>query len=129
MHPCKTLVFRLVNVTTLTANVKSSRGRLPPCRPSATGRFVSNPIISTAGIVSPIVASTEPNKMFIECCSWFSRLAVIPPSPSGESTNAAMMAPPNACGIPNFSMLLSKGMANFSARQITTPRYERSISA
>src|SRR5437762_764800 len=70
-QPCKTFVFLLVNVTTLTARVNSSSGRLPPCTPSVTGRFVMSPIVNTAGMVSPIVASTDPNRMFIErrnCC-------------------------------------------------------------
>src|SRR5882724_3401509 len=69
MQPCKTFVFLLVNVTTLTASVNSSSGRLPPCTPSVTGRSVMSPIVNTAEIVSPIVASTDPNRMFIERCN------------------------------------------------------------
>src|SRR5215469_3084462 len=68
-QPCKTFVLPLVNVTTLTANVKRSNGRLAPCTPSVMGRFVTRLIINTAGIVSPIVASTEPSKMFTERCN------------------------------------------------------------
>src|SRR5204862_746631 len=67
-QPCRIFVFLLVNVTTLTASVNSSSGRLPPCTPSVTGRFVSKLIANTAGIVSPMVASTEPSRIFIERC-------------------------------------------------------------
>src|SRR5438552_11086544 len=68
-QPCKTFVFLLVNVTTLTASVNSSNGRLPPCTPSTTDCLVLSPIVNTAEIVSPIVASTDPNRMFIERCN------------------------------------------------------------
>ena len=34
-----------------------------------TGRFVIKLIVNTAGIVSPMVASAEPSRMFTERCS------------------------------------------------------------
>ena len=68
-QPCKIFVFLLVNVTTLTASVNSNSGRLPPCTPSVTDRFVIRLMVNTAGIVSPMVASTEPRRMFMERCN------------------------------------------------------------
>ena len=50
MQPCKTLVLPLAKVTTLTPKLRSSSGRLPPSIPSVTGRCVTIPMVSTAGL-------------------------------------------------------------------------------
>src|SRR5712672_784597 len=42
MQPCRILVLPLLNVTTLTASVSRSNGKLPPSTPSATGRLVTS---------------------------------------------------------------------------------------
>ena len=66
MQPCRILVRPLLNVTMLTASVSRSSGKLAPSTPSVTGRLVISPMVKTAGMVSPMVASTEPSKMFTE---------------------------------------------------------------
>ena len=60
--------------------------------------------------------------MFTERWRWLFSVARMAPNPSGASTKAAISAPPNACGMPNRSTLLSNGMANFSAIKTTAIR-------
>ena len=50
----------LPKVRMLAARVRRRSGKFAPWSPRATGRCVMNPIISTAGIVRPIEAMTEP---------------------------------------------------------------------
>ena len=66
MQPCRMLVFPLPKVTMLAASVSTNNGRSPPSIPSVIGRCVTIPIVSTAGIVRPIDASTEPCRMLTE---------------------------------------------------------------
>ena len=50
---------------------------------------VTKPMVSTAGIVSPIDASTEPNRMLMERCRSLASAARVALSDSGDKINAA----------------------------------------
>ncbi len=65
--PSKTLVRALANVNALSPNVNSSRVTSTASSPRMTVWPVMNPMVSTAGIVRLMVASTDPNKMLTEC--------------------------------------------------------------
>ena len=58
----------------------------------------STPRTSTAGMVKPMVASTEPSEILTARCRRFRKAACNAPIASGASTSTATMTPTSACG-------------------------------
>src|ERR1700680_3561357 len=63
-----------MNVSAETASVKTSKTEFAGSSPRTTVLPVIKPMVRTAGMVSPIDASTEPNRMLIERCRQDQRL-------------------------------------------------------
>ena len=62
------------------------------------GVSFSTPRMSTAGMVRPIVASTEPSAILTARCRRFRKAACKAPIASGASTSTATMTPASAAG-------------------------------
>ncbi len=85
---------------------------------------ISNTIhtTETAGMVSPTLASAEPNPRLIEVCIWLFLAARIAATPSGNNTTDAMITPTNARGAPMFSTKCSMTGDKPLAIKITTAK-------
>ena len=60
-------------------------------------------MMSTDGIVRPMVASTEPKKMLTARCISLASAALTAPIDSGVATSSAIRMPPSGGGAPSVS--------------------------
>src|SRR5580658_4932962 len=77
----------------------------------------------TAGMVSPMLASADPNARLRLVCRRFARAARSAASPSGSSTMPAMITPTSAFGAPILATPASRLGASFLASSTTAHRH------
>ena len=96
--PCSMLVRSPPNVSDRHDRVTASSTICSWSSPSMVGVSFITPRTSTAGMVRPMVASTEPSEMLTARCKRLRSVACNAPIASGASTSTATMTPTSACG-------------------------------
>jgi hypothetical protein len=95
-------------------------------RPSVRGLPRSIETLATAGIVSPMVANTDPRARFMLVCRRFAVAARYEASPSGRSTNPAITIPTTLLGAPTAAMPASSvGVSAFANATTATNETRR----
>lgn len=78
--------------------------------------------MATAGMVSPMLASAEPNARFMLVCNRSFRAACMAAMHSGNNTIMAMMIPTNELGAPMEATPASSEGDSFLASNTTAPK-------